>query len=98
MKENSYYRFFKNLSNKSKFNIVMSLRDGPMSVSDITKKVGEEQSKVSHNLRSLRSCNILKVKQDGKKRIYSLNGKTVIPIIQIVEKHVKNNCPRKCCK
>ena len=98
MKENSYYMFFKNLSNKSKFNIIMSLRDGPMSVNDITKKVGEEQSKVSHNLRSLRSCNILKVKQDGKKRIYSLNGKTIIPIIQIVETHVKNNCTRGCCK
>jgi DNA-binding transcriptional ArsR family regulator len=98
MKNNSYYRFFTNFANKTKFDIIMALKKGPMSVNDITKKVGGEQSRISHNLRSLRSCNILNVRQDGKKRIYSLNKRTVIPVIDIVEKHVKGDCKRRCCK
>jgi len=98
MKEISYYRFFKNLSNRSKFSIVMVLSKGPMSVNEIAEMVGEEQSKVSHNLRSLRACNFVKVKQEGKRRVYSLNQDTVMPIIGMVGEHVKSHCPRRCCK
>jgi DNA-binding transcriptional ArsR family regulator len=96
MNKNSYDNFFMNFSTKSKFDILMALRDGPLSVTDIAKKVGEEQSKVSHNLLKMSGCHILNVRKDGKQRIYSLNEETVVPLIDLVEKHVKRCCLGKC--
>lgn len=87
-----------NFANKARLDIVMLLRDKPLSVKAITKKVKEEQSAVSHNLRKLSTCHILDVKKQGKKRIYSLNNDTVIPMLKIVEKHIRKNCPKSCNK
>jgi len=98
MKNKSYNNFFMNFASGSKFDIIMALRDGPLSVSEISKKVVEEQSAVSHNLAKLSNCNILKVRQAGKQRIYSLNSETVTPLLEIVEKHVKKHCPGGCEK
>lgn len=98
MNKYSYYRFFSNFSNRTKSDIINLLRDGPLSVNDIASKIGGEQSRISHNLRDLRGCNILKVRNEGKQRIYSLNEETVIPIMEIVERHVRKNCLRGCFK
>ncbi len=98
MKCKSYNDFFVNFANKSKFDIVMLLRYGPLNVKSIVEKVKEEQSAVSHNLKKLTDCHILEVKKVGKERIYSLNKDTVIPMLKIVEKHVEKYCPKICDK
>ena len=98
MKCKSYETFFVNFANKSKLDIITALRCGPLNVSTITKKIDEEQSAVSHNLKKLTDCNILEVKKDGKERIYSLNKDTAIPILKLVEKHVIKNCSGSCSK
>ena len=98
MKNSSYNNFFTNFSSRSKFGIVMALRNGPLSVSEISERIGEEQSAVSHNLGKLAACNVLSVKQEGKQRIYSLNRETVIPMLEIVERHVKKHCIGRCGK
>jgi ArsR family transcriptional regulator, lead/cadmium/zinc/bismuth-responsive transcriptional repressor len=98
MKCNSYTDFFMNFANRTKFSIISCLGDGPLSVNEITKKVGEEQSTVSHNLAKLAACHILDVKKIGKERIYSLNKETVVPILKIVGKHVSKNCCKECSK
>ena len=76
MKFDSYNSFFMNFANKTKLNIILFLKEGSLSVNDIVKKTGMEQSKVSHNLTSLTKCNIITVEQKGKQRIYSLNKRT----------------------
>lgn len=96
MKNKSYNNFFTNFASPSKFSIIMALRDGPLSVSEIVEKVGEEQSAVSHNLKSMSQCHILNVNKHGKQRIYSLNRQTVIPMLKIVENHVKRFCLVGC--
>ena len=98
MINNSYYNFFMNFANKTKLDIIIALKNGSLSVTDIAEKIKEEQSKVSHNLKNLTECNILTVKQKGKNRIYSLNKDTVMPMLKIVEKHVKKSCPMRCEK
>lgn len=98
MKNAAYNNFFMNFSTKSKFDILMALRDGPLSVTQIAKKVGDEQSAVSHNLLKMSGCRILNVRKDGKQRIYSLNEETVVPLLNIVEGHVKRCCLRGCGK
>ena len=67
MKCKSYETFFVNFANKSKLDIIMALRCGPLNVSTIAKNIGEEQSAVSHNLKKLTDCNILEVKKMGRK-------------------------------
>jgi DNA-binding transcriptional ArsR family regulator len=78
--------------------IIEALSLGPKSVTEICKFVNEEQSKVSHNLRKLMECNFLDVERKGKKRIYSLNKDTIIPILKLVEKHVRTHCREVCHK
>ncbi|MBC8500191.1 MAG: winged helix-turn-helix transcriptional regulator [DPANN group archaeon] len=97
MTTKSYNSFFMNFANPTKFSILMALTEGPLNVTRITKKINEEQSKVSHNLKKLEQCHILNVKQRGKQRIYSLNSQTVIPMIRLIKKHVKNHC-KECDK
>ena len=98
MKCKSYNSFFMNFANKTKFDIIMTLRGGSSNVKSITKMLNEEQSVISHNLRKLNDCHIVEVKKVGKERIYSLNKDTVIPMLKIVEKHVEKYCPKICFK
>ena len=98
MRCKSFDNFFMNFANKTKLDIIFLLSGGPLNVTEIAEKIGEEQSKISHNLKKLSACNILMVEQKGKQRIYSLNKETVLPMLELVEKHVKNYCTRDCQK
>ena len=70
---------FMNLSNPLKMRIILSLYKKEKSVGELMDDLKEEQSKLSHALASLRECNIVKIKRSGKKRIYSLNKRTITP-------------------
>ncbi len=96
MKNSSYNNFFANFANKGRFDIIMALKEGPMSVGEIAEKVAGEQSAVSHNLCMLAGCHILEMRKQGKQRIYSLNAETVLPMLKIVERHVRTNCIGRC--
>jgi ArsR family transcriptional regulator len=93
MKCNAYHIFFKNLANPLKTKIIMALKEKPMSVSELIEQTNEEQSKLSHALMNLRFCKIVNSKQVGKQRIYSLNKQTIVPILNIIDKHRVNFCP-----
>jgi len=100
MKKTTYHIFFSNLANPLRVNIISCLKEKNQSVSDLGKKLKSEQSKLSHALANLRSCNIVYVKKKGKERIYSLNKKTILPILNLIDKHAKLNCKGNCkfCK
>jgi DNA-binding transcriptional ArsR family regulator len=93
MKCDAYNIFFKNLANPLKIQIIRELKNKPLSVTQLTEKIKEEQSKISHALANLRFCNIVTTRQEGKQRIYSLNKKTIIPILEIIDKHRTTFCP-----
>ena len=92
MNKKSYDKFFMNFSNPTRMAIITELKEKPMGVNEIAEKIGVEQSNVSHQLRSLVKCSILKVKKDGKKRIFSLNKHVVNPMLKMVESHVNSSC------
>jgi DNA-binding transcriptional ArsR family regulator len=96
MKCSAYYIFFGSLANPLKIKIITELKQKPSSVNEISEKLKIEQSKLSHALSSLKKCNIVQDKQKGKFRIYSLNKKTIIPILNIIDKHRTCYCSR--CK
>ncbi len=95
MNSNTYHIFFSKLANPLRIEIVTCLEKREQSVTELVKKLNVEQSKISHALKELKNCNIVKVKQEGRQRIYSLN-KTIIPILKLINYHSKScgNCKR----
>ena len=98
--KNTYHVFFSNLANPLRVSIISALKEKDMTVTDIVKTLKVEQSKLSHALKNLRDCNIVNVKSKGKERIYSLNRKTILPMLKLIDKHAMTNCKGKCkyCK
>lgn len=94
MKTIKYYPFFQNLANPLKIGIVGVLKEKPSSVSKISKELNVEQSKLSHALKSLKNCSIVNVKKEGKKRIYFLNKETILPMLEILDKHEQKFCTK----
>lgn len=88
----AYHIFFKNLANGVKIDIITALKKKPMSVNELVKELNIEQSKLSHSLANLRFCNLVNSRQTGKQRIYSLNKKTILPILKIIDRHRENFC------
>ena len=96
MKCHSFNTFFETIAPRMRLRILEVLQKKPMSVSEICESLGEEQSKVSHNLKKLSECHFLDVEQAGKQRIYSLNKETMVPLMKLVEKHVARHCCNGC--
>lgn len=90
MKELSYRLFFKAISNKTRFKIINILRHGPKSVTEIYKKLGLEQSRVSHDLKCLTDCGFVHNNKIGKTRIYYLDKKTILPMLKLIDKHIES--------
>ena len=83
-----YERFFKALSNKTRFEIISLLKKEPKNVKEISKQLKFEQSRVSHNLNKLECFGFVTCKSEGKQRIYSLDKKYVLPIINKINKYL----------
>ena len=96
MSNNTYHIFFSNLSNPLRIDIISALKGKNLSVSELAKILKVEQSKLSHALSNLRECNIVNFNVKGKRRIYSLNKETILPILNIIDKHARSYCKGKC--
>ncbi len=89
MTKMSYTLFFKALSNDTRLAILDLLRKGPKSATEIGEALHMEQSRVSHNLACLINCGFVIAKQHGKNKVCSLNKQTVIPLLEIIDRHIK---------
>jgi ArsR family transcriptional regulator, zinc-responsive transcriptional repressor len=96
MKCPSFNRFFETISTPLRLKIIYLLKNKTLSVGEICDSLKEEQSKISHNLKALSECHLLDVKQKGKQRLYSLNEETMLPLLELVEKHVEKYCSSDC--
>ena len=94
------YRFFTNLANPTRLAALEQLMEKPMSVNELATALGQEQSMISHNLKPLLQCNIIALKRQGKKHIYTINHETMRPIFGAIENHAQKFCPTggKCLK
>ena len=86
------YKFFINLANPTRLAILERLMKHPMSVNELAESLEQEQSMVSHNLKTLLDCNFVYSKRDGKKRIYSINQETIGALFKAVENHAVKYC------
>lgn len=98
MSELSYRLFFKAFSNKTRFEIIKLLRKGSKNVSEICKELGFEQSRVSHNLKCLEACGFVNSEWKGKNKLYSLEKKHIMPILDNIDEHIERYSKRlKSC-
>lgn len=81
---------FKVLSDMSRLKIVFALMDTELCVCDICHVVGMSQSAISHQLRVLRSANMVKYRKKGKLVYYSIDDAHVSNIIMISLEHIKH--------
>jgi DNA-binding transcriptional ArsR family regulator len=56
------------------------LADGERSVNDLVVQLGLAQPQVSKHLRVLREVGAVAVREDGRRRVYRLNGAALKPI------------------
>ncbi len=87
------YGFFSTLANPTRLAILEHLRSEPMNVGALVEALGQEQSMVSHNLKTLERCNLVSSERRGKEKIYSINRETVESIFRVVERHAARHCP-----
>jgi DNA-binding transcriptional ArsR family regulator len=76
------------LATPSRLQILASLRNGPLTVSQIIREVGMEQSAVSHQLRVLRDHAVVSVERRGRERVYTLRDGDVSALLDHAYRHV----------
>jgi DNA-binding transcriptional ArsR family regulator len=92
-----YKFFFETLANEVRWRIVHLLQDEELRATDIAKKLGCEQSLVSHHLKRLLQCGFVSVEPNGNERVYRLNGETIRPILAFADRHIEKFCKKICC-
>ena len=94
------FHFFTNLANPTRLAALEQLMEKPMNVNELATALGQEQSMISHNLKSLLQCNLILVKKEGKKHIYNVNEETLRPIFGAIQNHAEKYCPTggKCIR
>ena len=85
--------FFSTLSTPSRLGILEVLRESSKNVSQLVNILNQEQSMISHNLKSLARCGFVFVERKGRKRVYSLNRETMVPMFKMIDKHMNKYCP-----
>ena len=79
---------FKVFSDSTRIRILYVLMDGEKNVSDISEAVDMNQSAVSHQLKTLKTSHLVKVRRDGKAILYSLADDHVETILKIGMEHI----------
>jgi ArsR family transcriptional regulator len=79
---------FKVFSDSTRIRILYVLMDGEKNVSDISEAVDMNQSAVSHQLKTLKTSHLVKVRRDGKAMLYSLADDHVETILKIGMEHI----------
>ena len=88
----AYKIFFGTLVSEQRLRIINLLRKGKKNVSEISERLGMEQSEVSHNLSRLKECGFVSTETEGRFRNYRLNKGTIEPLMNLIDNHMSKNC------
>ncbi len=104
-----YHLCFETLASELRIKILDELKKEPLSVEDISKRVGAERSTVSHSLKMLRDCSYVNVQKHGKMRVYSLKSNDFEAVVvtrpanranvfHVINNHIECHCNNDCKK
>ena|SRR3989344_3767012 len=88
----AYKIFFGTLVSESRLKIINLLRKGEKSVSEIVEALKLPQPTISHDLTRLKKCGFVRVKTAKNFRHYSLNRKTIKPLMGLIDHHMSEYC------
>lgn len=81
----------KSLGHPSRLHIIELLAEREMTVTEIQTEIKLSQSAVSQQIAVLRNFNLVLVRRDGNKRIYSLSNPRLVDLLRCLA-----NCQQKC--
>jgi len=90
------------ICDETRFEILELLqKDNELCVNDFVEKLKKGQPLVSHHLKTLKKCGIVKSRDEGKKAMYTISNSQLSALISNVTKSSKkipNLCTdEKCC-
>ena len=80
---------FKALADPGRLQIVIALASREMCVCDLAALLGVSESAASHQMRILRSRNLVKNRRDGQVLYYRLVDDHVMQLVDVARMHVK---------
>ena len=80
--------FFKVFGDRTRLSILKLLLENEMNVTEISEKLNMNNSAISHQLRVLRTANLVKTRKDGKEVFYMLSDDHVKKIYEVGLEHV----------
>jgi DNA-binding transcriptional ArsR family regulator len=78
----------KSLADETRLRILVKLMEGKLKSGDIAKELSMSSSAISHQLRILKSVNLVSSKRSGRSIVYFLSDDHVKYIIQILKDHI----------
>ena len=78
---------FKLLSDPTRMKLVLALSCGEMCVCDLGAALGMTKSAISHQLKTMKQCRVVKSRREGKNVFYSLHDQHMTDIIALAACH-----------
>lgn len=82
-------RFLRCIGEPTRLQIIKFLADGERCVSEVTRALDKEQPLVSHHLRALKECNIVRERQKAQKVYYRLTDDRLARLVHDSEALMK---------
>ena len=89
----AYYLIFSTMANRTRLAIIDVLKDGPKTISEISKTLGQEENVIADNLKPLMKCAIVLPQGSGKEKTYCLNKEFIEELSELLAFHVDKYCP-----
>jgi ArsR family transcriptional regulator len=80
--------FYKIFGDSTRLKILLALKDGEITVTDLSKKVEMNQSAVSHQLKTLKQARLVRARREGKNSFYSFDDEHIYLIIKLGIEHI----------
>ncbi|MBS3815429.1 MAG: winged helix-turn-helix transcriptional regulator [Hadesarchaea archaeon] len=80
---------FKVLGDQTRIKILWALRKDELCVQDLSSKLEMTQSSISHQLRILRNARIVKFRNEGRRKYYSLDDEHIEGLLDLAIEHVE---------
>lgn len=80
--------FYKIFADQTRLRILDALQNKPMCVNEISEVLNISQSAVSHQLKNLRTSNLVKADKEGKNVIYSISDEHIKVILNYGLEHI----------
>lgn len=81
--------FYKIFADQTRLRILDALSNKPMCVNEISELLDVSQSAISHQLKNLRTSNLVKANKEGKSVIYSISDDHIKVILKYGLEHIE---------